>query len=177
MAIISRLQLSKGLAWYHSSPSALPFPSLGSAARSTQPSPLRTPNPFRATPLFTLRGETSYKTLTVAKLNTNRSTSPFLTPLHQPLLTPTFQSESIDMRSEYRKFARPFFRSKNAHIPPRKPPKNQRCVGMKLRGKMLWNKHIEPQLVPIAPEMKMDMRRMLLARLFTAETGESRNVR
>jgi hypothetical protein len=48
---------------------------------------------------------------------------------------------------------------------------------MKLRGKMLWNKHIEPQLVPIAPEMKMDMRRMLLARLFTAETGESRNVR
>lgn len=44
----------------------------------------------------------------------------------------------------------------------------------KVRGRMFWKRQIEPQLVPIAPERKSDMRSTRLARLFNEATGEER---
>jgi hypothetical protein len=48
-------------------------------------------------------------------------------------------------------------------------------VGRKDRGRKVWKKHIEPQLVPIAPVMKRDIRRIDLARRLTDEMGASIN--
>lgn len=56
-------------------------------------------------------------------------------------------------------------RSRNAHKPPRKPPRNQRCVGRKLRGSTCWKRQMEPQAVPMAPVINKLMRRIDFARL------------
>lgn len=45
----------------------------------------------------------------------------------------------------------------------------------KVLGRMFWNRQMDPQLVPIAPDIKRDMRRMLLARLLIADIGEFMN--
>jgi hypothetical protein len=82
--------------------------------------------------------------------------------------------ESIDILAVYKKLLLPPFLSKKAQSPPMKPPRNQRCVERKARGSMVWKRQMEPQLVPMAPERKSDMRSMRLARLFNEAMGEER---
>jgi hypothetical protein len=76
----------------------------------------------------------------------------------------------------YKKLLLPRFLSRNAHRPPRKPPRNQRCVDKKLRGRRCVKKQMEAQDVPIAPDMKRLMERIRLARLLVAEIGDERKV-
>lgn len=59
-------------------------------------------------------------------------------------------------------------------MPPKKPPRNQRCVGRKVRGRVCWKRQTEAQLVPIAPVINRLMRRVLFASRLSSETGDAR---
>jgi len=72
------------------------------------------------------------------------------------------------------KLLRPDLRSRKAHIPPKKPPRNQRCVGRKVRGRVCWKRQMEAQLVPITPVINRLMRRVLFASQLSFETGDAR---
>lgn len=79
--------------------------------------------------------------------------------------------------SEYRKFERPALRSKNAKEPPSAPPRKKRRRGRKERGRSDWKRQIDAQDVPIAPARKVDMQRILAARLLRNETEKAPDLR
>lgn len=94
---------------------------LSPASLSLSPSPPLRPLMTIAPALPTAFFFQSWIAPATAKLTINKSTSPFLTPFHHFLLTPTFHKLRIESLVVYKKFDLPLAPSTNAQRPPINP--------------------------------------------------------